>query len=370
MLLPITMNPQSNPAHLDRSLLKTLEISSPAKYIPRLDVLRAIAILCVFFFHSHEIWLEQNLINAKVDFFHLFSFGWIGVPIFFVLSGFVIQLSFLNSKKFTVIEFYQRRFWRIYPSYFLALVTFTVLEDRSLKQFITHALLIHNLRGGWFFAINPSFWTLAVESQFYLLYPLILIARRKIGMFKTLLLTIAIAGLARGLAELILGSQSLYPVITSSTLATWPCWCLGAFVAENYFRQTRTFNFPPYVNAIAIILSAVLINHSRSVELSYLLASLAAALCLEGYIYVKGNLLLIEKMLIPLGLCSYSFYLWHQPILMALNKMFVRFESMVPTWGFFIIYLFISFTTIFMLSWILYKTIETGTRKWGWKSSH
>ena len=117
-----------------------------------------------------------------VLFFYPLTFGWVGVALFFVLSGFVIHYSQTGrDPNQNVLEFYRRRFWRIYPPYLLALVVFTGLAAMKgaagpwlAKQFAMHALMVHNLDSKSIYELCPAFWSLAVEMQFYLLYPLVL----------------------------------------------------------------------------------------------------------------------------------------------------------------------------------------------------
>ena len=82
--------------------------------------------------------------------FYPLSFGWLGVCLFFVLSGFCIHSSYLRSARFSLSIFYVRRFWRIYVPYAVALVGFIIInrvylaETTSLRQLATHLLMAYN----------------------------------------------------------------------------------------------------------------------------------------------------------------------------------------------------------------------------------
>jgi len=170
----------------------------PPDHIPRLDVLRAVAILLVFAFHYAGVWGPAFALSAahaskgepvsavNAFLFGISALGTSGVPLFFVISGFCIHLSVLRRRKaFQVGDFFWRRFLRIYPAYFGALAFFSVLglfkilNSLNLKMFLAHLFLVHNLFNHQILlSINAPFWSLAVECQFYLLYPLLLVLRR------------------------------------------------------------------------------------------------------------------------------------------------------------------------------------------------
>src|SRR4029079_6353157 len=102
------------------------------------DVLRGIAILLVVVYHSFGStwgwWVPwagwtsdfRSAPNDALIWLYPVTAAWVGVPLFFVISGFCIHYSFLRRGQFNAREFVWRRFWRIYPAYFVALVAFTL----------------------------------------------------------------------------------------------------------------------------------------------------------------------------------------------------------------------------------------------------
>jgi len=160
-----------------------------------LDHIRGVAIIGVLVFHSlgsaygiaklrWHGWLPD--FDVPGSFLLLFpaTFGWLGVAVFFVVSGFCIHLSHQRAKDEDLRAFFIRRFFRIYPPYLAALLIFSFLypwheirlcSPPSLARFCTHLFLVHNLHSGSFNAINMAFWSVAVEFQLYLLYPLVLV---------------------------------------------------------------------------------------------------------------------------------------------------------------------------------------------------
>ncbi len=158
---------------------------SRAAATPRLDVLdglRGIAILLVLWYHVWEIsWLPAPLLRLEF----LPETGFIGVALFFFLSGAVIALPFARAA-FTGTQppswrhFYLRRFWKIVPSYVLSIAVAYAIGYAArqggagvLPDLVTHLLFIHTWFPASSGAINGVLWTLAVEVEFYAIFPLL-----------------------------------------------------------------------------------------------------------------------------------------------------------------------------------------------------
>ena len=145
--------------------------------LPGLDLLRALAIAWVMLFHS--VWVG----GVGPDWEGLARFGWVGVDVFFVLSGFLIGAPLLRQlqeapARFSLAGFYVRRAWRILPAYLTVLavyLAFPVLrEDPNLESAWKFLSFSFNLLVDY--ARNPAFshaWSLCVEEHFYLLFPLL-----------------------------------------------------------------------------------------------------------------------------------------------------------------------------------------------------
>src|SRR3984893_3422043 len=146
-------------------------------YLPEIDGLRSIAILSVFVFH-----LERRILSG----------GFIGVDIFFVISGFLITSILLNDidqKHFSIVRFYQRRVARIAPAFFVVLASTLAASAliQSAQDFASlganssaaalSAINIKLLFQGSYFQISSDaqpmlhYWSLSVEEQYYLLFP-------------------------------------------------------------------------------------------------------------------------------------------------------------------------------------------------------
>lgn len=158
--------------------------------IKSLDGLRGVAILLVIGFH----YLNNQLIGAQAFYANLISrityYGWVGVDLFFVLSGFLIGKIVINNvhKKNFFLHFYVRRFLRIIPNYYLLLALFVLIRGSGKfdsNMFLvghdvvptwSYFLMVHNL----FMAIDgmgvPSLsvsWSIGIEEQFYVFFPLV-----------------------------------------------------------------------------------------------------------------------------------------------------------------------------------------------------
>jgi peptidoglycan/LPS O-acetylase OafA/YrhL len=148
-----------------------------------LDGLRGLASLLVVIYHNF------GFIN------HYFFFGWLGLDIFFVLSGFLITdilLSTVGNANY-LRNFYARRILRVFPLYYVALLIFLLVLPNikniplQLNYYVNHQAWLWFYLQNWLYVFYPSssqstlnhLWSLAVEEQFYLLWPLIIMALRK-----------------------------------------------------------------------------------------------------------------------------------------------------------------------------------------------
>lgn len=354
-------------------------------HLEKLDVLRALAILSVFCFHFLSATNGSDSLPWKDAFWRDFSpgqpaalrwgypltLGWCGVSLFFVLSGFLIHLTSVkaaDSGRLSVKGFYLRRFWRIYPPYFIALILvagFQLLISKQRVgslQLVTHLFLVHNLYGETIFGINGSFWSLGTEMQFYLLYPALLLLRRRWGMRGALLATLAISLVSRAaLAAIYSRSGGAEPIMadTAFTTVTWFDWAVGAWLAERYYRGAPALPLSQWhIASIGLAFMGVTLFRPLSM-FQFTAASLFFAVVLDRYVRSSTRLSRIEKATIPLGLCSYSFYLFHQPMLRQLVGKARGFSGAgAPLWKTAILFGG-SFAVILAFSWIAYATIET-----------
>ena len=319
-----------------------LVIDSRGKvHLRRIDVLRGIAILMVFLLHwygyafgtDHLSWkgIVLDPASGPTFSFYLFyplSFGWIGVPLFFVISGFCIHASTLQAGQFQIATFVGRRFWRIYPPYLAALILAVLLTgskftDETLRpQLWSHLLLIHNLQLTWIFALNPVFWSIAVEVQLYLLYPLLWKLRARWGIAGALKFTLLLSIGSRIIGAVFFTEwdKDLSGVLWTFPTMLWFDWTLGAFLAERYLGGSRAFS--PSRTLPWIVLGLVVLStfFKPTAIFAFSLASVFSALICESYLRREKGVNWLESCLVPVGLCSYSLYLLHYPLIPMVAK--------------------------------------------------
>jgi peptidoglycan/LPS O-acetylase OafA/YrhL len=306
--------------------------SSSPRHIARLDVVRALAFLAVYAFHftgnfqraripwngqvrDFSVWPREALVLLPA------IYGWLGVTLFFVLSGFCIHYSTrLRPGIFSARDFFWRRFLRLYPAYLVALAVTGVLDiwlpskHLNFWQFPVHLLLIHNLNNETFFGINGAFWSLAVEAQFYLLYPLLLYLSARWGLAKSLVLALVLNLILYVYFGRTSTSANPVHVTWGFPLVTWCDWILGAILAEAYLEGRKVFTHER-TWLICSGLFLVIGDQFKTLHVQgYLIGSVFFTVALQWYLGRKGSLLLLERALIPVGIVSYSLYLWHEPI--------------------------------------------------------
>jgi peptidoglycan/LPS O-acetylase OafA/YrhL len=239
-----------------RVLQKNQSISGRLRSI---DALRGLAALGVVAYHivgAHpKDGIGGRLSWALMPFVNLFSFGYVSVFLFFVISGFCIHLQWARAKAMGVDPqidfraFWKRRLRRLYPPYLIALVLYLgIAAATSHVKFtpfyvwdvISHALMLHNLDIRTVYSINGVFWTLAIEEQLYLAYFILLFFRKRWGWTVTLGVTLAARigwyFLTRWLKE----SFGIETPLTEAAMAHWFTWALGAVAVEAAFGLLRT----------------------------------------------------------------------------------------------------------------------------------
>jgi len=165
--------------------------SDRTAHVDILDGLRGIAIAFVMWFHVWEITWQGaafTVFGREIDFTFLARMGFVGVEIFFFVSGFCLFWPYARALAErrpmpTVKHFAYRRFIKIVPSYLLALSVLVALgseRDRSLddgiKDVLAHVFFVHTWFQSYFGSIDGVLWSLGVEVQFYVIFPLVVLA--------------------------------------------------------------------------------------------------------------------------------------------------------------------------------------------------
>jgi peptidoglycan/LPS O-acetylase OafA/YrhL len=307
--------------------------------IEKIDFVRGLGIIAVFFFHViivafpeiHQIKYEHNFLAVQeysalrlLSFFNPISYGHSGVQLFLVISGFLIHLNHIKKgKPLVYVKFINRRFWRIYPPYLLALIAFGCFFFEGTKDFILHIFLLHNVSSYHAYTINPSFWSLALEFQLYLIYPLYLFLNRKLGVKKTLGLAwlVAILFIAIGITFHI--NDQTY---NNFLFKNWVIWITGAYLAECYVKNIRLYK-GSWLGLIAILVCVMAFKYVEIYHhLNVYLFTIFYTLFLDKLLNTDVKLSALSKSLVKatsfIGVISYSFYLVHQPFLPVMMHYF------------------------------------------------
>jgi peptidoglycan/LPS O-acetylase OafA/YrhL len=386
------------------NLLKTLA-SPPSskydhlthpKYRADIDGLRAIAVLSVVLFHAFPT-LHSSIFPSL----HIAG-GFIGVDIFFVISGFLIStIIFDNLERgsFSFLEFYSRRIKRIFPALLLVLIAcfvfgwFALLAD-EYKQLGKH------IAGGAGFVSNFVFWnesgyfdndaetkpllhlwTLGIEEQFYIIWPLLLWAAWK-RKFNLLTITVVIATISfflniKGVrtdpvATFYSPQTRFWELLIGSILAYMTMYKPNVFATEkqklNVYLNTITYPHSSQANpntfrniqsliGVALIVTGILTitKEGHFPGTLALLPTLGAVLIISaGQQALVNRLILSNRILVWFGLISFPLYLWHWPLL-SFARIVV---SETPTIKIRIAAVVISI----LLAWLTYKFIEKPIR--------
>lgn len=295
------------------------------QYRPEVDGLRAIAVLIVILFHANIPGL---------------SGGFVGVDVFFVISGYLITsiiLKQLRAGSFSFGEFYRRRARRILPALLVVLSTSAIagwfLQDPYLFERLGQSLMavtafVSNIlywRTTNYFTAgleNPLLhtWSLAVEEQFYVLFPLALwlawrfVPRWLLGLLLLCALTsLTVSQISvhkgRALAAFYLLPARAYELLIGAVLAAGSVHAILA-------RSPVLRHGLGWLGIAGIVLAAVIYDANTPFPgLAALLPALATACVLCGAASDNGlGRLLSAKPMVKVGLLSYSAYLWHQPV--------------------------------------------------------
>ncbi len=348
-----------------------------AKYRPDIDGLRALAIIPVVLFHAFPSRLPG---------------GFIGVDVFFVISGFLISsiiLENLNKQKFSFLEFYGRRILRLFPALSLVLCFTLVFGWFSLdatefkmvgKHIAAGAGFVQNFvlwdEVGYFDIGGEKkpllhLWSLAIEEQFYMFFPLLLWLAWRFG-FSLIgtILVVAIASLA----------ANLYSVrIDPNTTFYFPhtrVWELlaGSLLAAVAFKNrqlgvqndqaTLAKSTLSFIGFALILLAVVFIEKKHSFPgWRAMIPVLGAILIIYGgkNAWINRHLF-SNKLIVFIGLISYPLYLWHWPLLS-----FVRIiESELPSAQLRIGLVILSVVLATLTYWLVEKPIRFGKSRRIW----
>lgn len=303
------------------------------QYFPALDGLRGLAILLVVIYHNFG-FIEKY-----------FFFGWLGVDLFFVLSGFLITDILLKQSdcKNFLKKFYVRRILRIFPLYYLCLILFLVLLPNlnttlNLKYYTDNQSWIWAYLQNWLYIFKPPadtnslnhLWSLAVEEQFYLLWPLAILLLRKpkyLLIFVSLLL-ITVLGLRLWIWVNHVADLAYYNLYTFTRIDGI---CIGSMVA--LLLKINPGFLKRYTSTIVLFFAVLnftffFVNKYYHFSFPYLaLAGYTTFAMIFGLLVneavTRGTKLINIIFSIPLlkflGRISYGLYMFHWPVYLLIS---------------------------------------------------
>lgn len=303
------------------------------KYRPDIDGLRTIAVCSVLVYHAKFYLQGAPLLRG----------GFLGVDIFFVISGYLITSLILQewtrAGQFSIINFYERRARRLLPALFAVIfvsipAAWFILMPSEMVEFVESVIasvfFVSNMywqQGLLEYGAGPGLekpflhtWSLAVEEQFYIFFPLIyLLALRRIS---GRIIPVGLAAIALGLAVALLSTHlnwvlSFYWVISR----LWELLA-GAVLAHLLFHQPDFLRTPkalqilPWVGLLLIIAPLFQTGLLRSHPGLVTVPSVLGTVLLIWFAAPPNPVyrLLSSRIFVGIGLISYSLYLWHYPI--------------------------------------------------------
>lgn len=337
------------------------------EYRPDIDGLRAVAILFVLFFHAG---------------FKCIPSGFVGVDVFFVISGFLITRiihSSLQKGSFSFIDFYNRRLWRLQPIFIGLIITTLLLtlifylpEDllqysksaRKTSLFISNVFFENATKG--YFAPNINqlpllhTWSLSIEWQCYLILPVVIYLLHRMVAPKNIsqviyLLTVLFFVLALCLS--VKEPTKTYFQLSSRIFE----FLMGSCIVFSANRFAFNKIFLDLLNAVALLCLFYIATHNQVNAgfpngYAFVLCLATATLIASGSLAQKPIIirLLSIKPLVFIGLLSYSLYVWHWPVFVFIRYMGIEETPTV---------LLLALTLVFIIAYFSWRFIEKPARK-------
>jgi len=318
--------------------MKTGLLKELSGRVPSLDGLRAISILMVIASHAREACGVHAFDGLPALVWWLFD-GGLGVRVFFVISGFIITVLLLKEEngtnRISLGEFYKRRAIRILPPYF-SMILVVFLMDYFLRLGLNKNNFVAALTftTGWWknstWILGHS-WSLSVEEQFYLLWPLTLIlVRNKKTRYQLLVAALVVFPLMRiGVYRSPLADQRPFIIITQGDCILAGCGLamILFYEGERLKRWFTTMVVPGRLICLGLIFTAMgLESNARggifTVPFANTIYALAIAYIIGSVVLNRGIIydVLNSRPFVFVGTVSYSWYLWQQLFLIPCGR--------------------------------------------------
>lgn len=333
-------------------------------YRPEIDGLRAFAVLAVIFFHAYP---------------STFPSGFLGVDVFFVISGYLITniiYEDLKSKKFSFSFFYERRARRILPTLFLVVLiseifSYFILMPEALESFSKSVLFTLSFISNIFFYKQTGYfdvaselkpllhtWSLSVEEQFYLFYPLlcVFLFKKRVSNFGISLITLFIFCFVGAIFLQGVVTKDAFFYLLQTRLWEFLAGASAVVFRGNFERPTYQSNFlQSSISLLFLVLILVILFGSYGFEKNNFLQLVIVVLITSCFLLISNKndfagRIIASKYLVGIGLISFSAYLWHQPIFVFWRNL--NIFPVMPE-----IYLLLIFF-VFFVSYFSWKYVE------------
>jgi peptidoglycan/LPS O-acetylase OafA/YrhL len=358
-------------------------------YFPALTGIRGVAALWVLALHAHQFAgapaLAIPLPGFRLDLTPLFACGYFGVDLFFVLSGFLLSMPFHRAAiegrpRPSLLHFWNHRCRRVLPAYWVQLAILGVacfwLRQSDLVtpgNLFAHAALIQNLVPWPVTLLNPVYWSMPVEWDFYVVLPLLVLLLRRCRWPLALALVLVFVFAFRVLCYWSLTDVRLQTVMGFGDVQQLPArldqffvGICAAWVAARGRLSARQ-STACLIAGIAGIIAMAYVAAPRGdflvrIDVPYLyfhhsLTAIAFGLITLGAAAGTrlGTALFANRPLTFLGLISYSLYLWHYPMLSAARGLGWLDSGLAAPW---IVVTFALVPLILLASWLSYRFVE------------
>ncbi len=338
-------------------------IDIKAAYFSRLDSFRAIAVIMVMLFHAG---------------FYSFQTGWLGVPMFFVLSGFLITRILINNKKSDQYfrAFYSRRVLRIFPIYYLVLffcLAWGLATKASVSQFGYYFFYLQsfsissNLQPYFCNTLMGHTWSLSVEELFYLFWPAVifLISEKNLARLCVLL---SVFSLGYKLMQVYAGTEelaffSLFGNLDALMVGSLLCLYVGSMSHLEFNRMHRTLLLLLLIATSALLALQYFPIDRTSLFLGRVFLSVSA-IWLSFFVILfliapkshdhNGNSIFDSSIMKYIGKISYGLYLYHFIIYIFIASFFYHYNIVLDP----IVFFLIKISATFLVASVSWHFIE------------
>lgn len=350
-------------------------VTSSGSFIPQIDGLRFVAIAIVVLHHiSNYVFLKVYHEDRSIPTASYLIEGRWGVPLFFVISGFIVALPFARSilqgaRPVRLRDYFTRRVSRLEPPYIISLLILFPLvlavQHSTARSQIAHLiasmLYIHNLAYGSLSTINPVTWSLEAEIQFYLIAPLLAQVYRFAPFLRRSLLLLAM------LTAAFLQSDQPGGIIEASFFGYAQYFLGGLLLADFYICKLSTLPKKSlYWDFVSLagwtVMCLVVIKHWEPRYLFVFLAMLVYAAAFVGRI---SSWFFSRPIFTVIGGMCYTIYLYHSAVISAVGRHLLQYHY--STYGrVLLLHTLVEVPPIMLISVLMFVLVERPCMERGW----